>query len=100
MSHSSDFSLRAEGGAALLGREPVRWAMQKLAAALEARGLTRSEEGAELAIEVRAAADADARRLAETEGVELPHAAESFALLREPGRIVAIGADTRGLVYA
>jgi hypothetical protein len=90
----------------------VRWALTALRAALEERGVTVREveapEGpaapAELTIRACGAAADEAALVARRAGIERPDGPESFAFVRDgDGRaapIAAIGADSRGLVYA
>jgi hypothetical protein len=96
---------------ALAGRPPVRWAIEQLRGALEAKGVkaavlaregVHDRTGATLLVagsETPAAAPVLARA-----GVSIPNVPEAFALV--PGGsgdhpvLLACGADERGLVYA
>ncbi|MFH5183480.1 hypothetical protein ACHHV8_13135 [Paenibacillus sp. TAB 01] len=85
------------------------WAAGYLAEMLKAKQLDvvvsdRRSEGrpAKLSIVLTGRGDALAKSLAERQGIELPAAAEAFAVLRDTAerQLVAVGADARGLVYA
>jgi hypothetical protein len=94
------FAWHWEQGSTLLTGEPVQWAMRHLAKALAAKGIVLITENASITIEVLEAGSDRGKRVAGEAGVAPPAEAEAFALLRAGDRISALGADTRGIVYA
>lgn len=93
------------------GSRPVRWAIEQLRAALEARGLLVdiAEPGdatglGRAAVLVAAAGSPHAKRVLTRTGVAIPSVPEALGLVpveSEDGRLLlACGTDERGLVYA
>ena len=94
------FTLHEEPGAKLLAGEPVQWAIRHLTNALTAKGARRVVENGDVILDVLEARGAAGLAAAAAAGITPPDEDESFALLRSGSYITAIGADTRGLVYA
>jgi hypothetical protein len=100
MAPIDSFALRADAAGPVTGSEPVTWALGHLATALRAAGAAQTDSGAALTVDALDAASETARRKLRAAGIAMPDAAESFVLLRAGPRVIAIGADARGLVYA
>ena len=95
MSDFGSYAITAGRTTGAIGSAPVQWAMNKLAAALDARGSTPiAAADASLGVSLHEPGDPEAA------GARVPDAAEAFAILRDGSRITVVARDPRGFVYA